>query len=700
MSKTYSDLIFDTESTRNIDEANSRINIGWITSRFDVAEHLDRKVVEFSSKLGAEQYNFIVYPVGGIIRGFWDPRRFPEAPPNIDLPDLQLANHLWETYVCAGISEWIDCDSENPDFAKFSEQELIKELNYACYLGLRTVVLNLTRKSSPNLAKIIKKWLWTKNVLFTIWVSLPTNLPKNEDLWSVWADFRKDCANFNGVRLQAILNITADLQDEFLELKLVERWKAEPVGAICVHSDVFTTGKDGQAVLPQLYQKLLQNLWMFDSMRLLLKQINDGTKYRQNLRREYATSLRFTVRNVTWMRQKMAKETDGFLATSNLDYHDVLQAPLQPLSDNLDSGVYNTFEQDPVKYQRYRDAVQLAFMDIAKDKESVVVYLLGAGRGPIGTMILEAEKRYNSECRDKNNKLKIKFYVVEKNPNAIVTLRFMNENAWRKRAILVESDMRSLPSLAKENNYEQPDLIVSELLGSFGDNELSPECLDGVTDFLKPTTISIPQKYTSYAAPIMSLNMHQTIKSAIPSFWGKGLVGHGRNEPELEEDDENEGEYVQKYPQGMAISRLDQIYVVYLRQFCALAENKPVFTFEHPNFAKTSNDREIVLDFDIDRAADIMGFAGYFDMILYKNVMLSIEPKTFSNGMISWFPAVIPLRKLYRVAEGDRIKFVISRKSDADGVWYEWNLEIHRKNGEIFKSPLQNQNGESYYMRK
>jgi protein arginine N-methyltransferase 5 len=32
---------------------------------------------------------------------------------------------------------------------------------------------------------------------------------------------------------------------------------------------------------------------------------------------------------------------------------------------------------------------------------------------------------------------------------------------------------------------EQADIMVSELLGSFGDNELSPECLDGAMRFLK-----------------------------------------------------------------------------------------------------------------------------------------------------------------------------------------------------------------------
>lgn len=32
---------------------------------------------------------------------------------------------------------------------------------------------------------------------------------------------------------------------------------------------------------------------------------------------------------------------------------------------------------------------------------------------------------------------------------------------------------------------ELADIIVSELLGSFGDNELSPECLDGAGRLLK-----------------------------------------------------------------------------------------------------------------------------------------------------------------------------------------------------------------------
>jgi type II protein arginine methyltransferase len=44
-------------------------------------------------------------------------------------------------------------------------------------------------------------------------------------------------------------------------------------------------------------------------------------------------------------------------------YQDYLQAPLQPLMDNLESATYETFEKDPIKYQQYEEAVYRALLD-------------------------------------------------------------------------------------------------------------------------------------------------------------------------------------------------------------------------------------------------------------------------------------------------------------------------------------------------
>lgn len=56
---------------------------------------------------------------------------------------------------------------------------------------------------------------------------------------------------------------------------------------------------------------------------------------------------------------------------------------------------------------------------------------------------------------------------------------------WGDQVTVVSSDMREW------NAPEKADILVSELLGSFGDNELSPECLDGAQKFLKGNILKV-----------------------------------------------------------------------------------------------------------------------------------------------------------------------------------------------------------------
>uniref|UniRef100_A0A0K0D940 Protein arginine N-methyltransferase n=1 Tax=Angiostrongylus cantonensis TaxID=6313 RepID=A0A0K0D940_ANGCA len=602
-------------------EDRQRIHVGWVAGPSDAREEYDHNIAVYSQRLGCQLYNFVSYPAGGVRRGFWKPTN-GESPPPIDLPDVQLQNHLWETYVNAQISLWIDCDSDDEELAAMSEIELWKELNYIAYMGLRSAVIRLKHADSPRLAQVLNQWLWTKNVN----LGLPSD---TRDCWTVWANFRKLCSNFH-----TGLQFTVDIDDEFVDKKLLSRWKAEPVKS-----------RPWELFYFSAHANLLLDLWMPEKGRIMVR----GSS-------EHDTSPSL---------QRQCAQVDICSCLFPLF------VPLQPLADNLDSCVYNTFEQDPVKYKRYREAIESAvhdFGELSSRPEYLVLYVLGAGRGPLVTCSIEAERNYNARFRCKQDCLRLEIYVVEKNPNTIVTLRYMNQKVWRNRCVIIESDMRNIPMIATERGYPQPDIIVSELLGSFGDNELSPECLDGITPFLKPSTISIPQAYTSYVAPIMSLHIHQQIKMCGASYWNRGISGHGRNGTTLQAD----GSYRQCYPQGEYIANMDQIYVAYLRQYCALAEPKPLFTFNHPNFTMESNARSSWVSFEIDRPADLMGFAGYFHMTLYKGIALSIVPSTYSEGMISWFPAVVPLRELYRVQNGDKITLNIERKVDNTGVWYEW----------------------------
>lgn len=58
----------------------------------------------------------------------------------------------------------------------------------------------------------------------------------------------------------------------------------------------------------------------------------------------------------------------GLLDSFAKDYHDYLQTPLQPLLDNLEDGIYQVFESDPVKYQLYEDAIHRALLDWKKER--------------------------------------------------------------------------------------------------------------------------------------------------------------------------------------------------------------------------------------------------------------------------------------------------------------------------------------------
>ena len=79
----------------------------------------------------------------------------------------------------------------------------------------------------------------------------------------------------------------------------------------------------------------------------------------------YQEYIRYLNRNLPEM-----NDVDRFAA----GYHDYLQAPLQPLMDNLDNSMYETFERDPIKYQQYEKVIRylLIYEKEKKKKETFV----------------------------------------------------------------------------------------------------------------------------------------------------------------------------------------------------------------------------------------------------------------------------------------------------------------------------------------
>eukprot|EP01082_Thalassiosira_pseudonana_P012452 g11440.t1 g11440 contig5:862896-863991(+) len=237
--------------------------------------------------------------------------------------------------------------------------------------------------------------------------------------------------------------------------------------------------------------------------------------------------------------------------------------------------------------------------------------------------------------------------------------------------------------------------MVSELLGSFGDNELSPECLDGVQrcGILKDTCISVPQNYTAFIAPVSSARLHSEAKAQaglpLNSCDGPASASNG----------------IQRALETPYVVRSHAASQTHSEQACW------TFSHPHPSSGNTSLPRsgEEALSVAIDTAITLHGFLGSFHSVLYESVksktgekveaVISIAPSSFSTGMFSWFPLYFPLKEPLRVPPGATVNCSIWRQSDNERVWYEWSAEVVSSGTVLSVTSLHNPGGRSYHVR-
>ena len=357
----------------------------------------------------------------------------------------------------------------------------------------------------------------------------------------------------------------------------IYRWIGEPVEMLVIPNSVFITNNHNYPVLSKGHQRMVMLFLQNTKCHIAIK---PSSKF-DNRIKLYAEYIRHLA--------KLSYEYDPMLG-----YDDYLEIPLQPLYDNLDTFTYEIFERDPVKYILYQKAIQAALIDkVAEDDiETVTIRLLivGAGRGPL------IRAAFNASL---NSGRKIKLYVVEKNPNAIVTLYALIDELWPDKDItLISTDMRTLVL------DEKVDIIVSELLGSFGDNELSPECLDGAQKHLKEDGISIPCNSISYVNPTMSSKIYNGIR---------------RMANNVHSDCQD----------AMFLIPMEVNYVIYLKNVYHIDQPQKLFKFEHPHSdEKPDNTRMKTLQFTAKLDCVLHGFSAYFSAQLYKDIEISILPET------------------------------------------------------------------------
>mmetsp|Transcript_3808 Transcript_3808/g.5844 ORF Transcript_3808/g.5844 Transcript_3808/m.5844 type:complete len:407 (-) Transcript_3808:99-1319(-) len=400
-------------------------------------------------------------------------------------------------------------------------------------------------------------------------------------------------------------------------------------------TEIFLTNDKGYPVLSRRHQLFVTEMMKFN-IRFIIKG-------RPKHEKGYHPYLQY----IAFLKEKRPALTEASI--SEAPFRDCIQAPLQPLMDNLESQTYEVFEKDPIKYTQYQSAITEALRDTPPSKRTTIM-VVGAGRGPLVKAALQAAKNANR---------KIKIYAVEKNKNAVTTLRNLVITEKWVDVEVIPSDMRQWKA------PQEADILVSELLGSWGDNELSPECLDGAQKYLKkPGGLSIPSAYTSYVAPVSSHKLWHTIK--------------GLGDPKM----------------------LETPFVVKLHNYHQISGEKECFHFIHPNQSidkrnpsVADNSRFKKISFAIKNSCTLHGFAGFFQANLYKGISISIAPSSFSEGMFSWFPLFIPVRVPIDLFPGDVLDGYFWRCNDDQKVWYEWAAS----NGKV-TSPIHNPNGRSYWI--
>uniref|UniRef100_T1JI27 Protein arginine N-methyltransferase n=1 Tax=Strigamia maritima TaxID=126957 RepID=T1JI27_STRMM len=560
--------------------------------------------------------------------------------------DMLLTSQDWGSLIVGKVSPYLQLDSEVESVRKNSEEALEQELLYASHLGLPAVLLQVWSGQCVNLARHVHNRIASSSnqANYQIWVKIPmqstqeashvwlkdgkNQLEVEGDPWHWWNTFRSVC-NFEK-KVGLALEITTDLPDD----SAVTRWKGEPVHCIIIPTNIFLTNKKGYPVLSRAHQNILRHFFTMN-VQMLITGINHHSHIKL-----YHQYVEYLWQNIP---------ADDSLTAFAKGYEDYLQCPLQPLMDNLETQTYEIFEKDPIKYSEYQKAIYQAIMDKISEEEKetkeIVLMVVGAGRGPLVRSALSTAQKAGR---------KVKIYAIEKNPNAIVTLLSQKDEMWGDAVTVISSDMREW------DTDEKADILVSELLGSFGDNELSPECLDGAQKFLKDDGINIPCTYTSYLSPLQSSKLYNEVRLA------------------KEKD---------KHP----LVPFETPYVVHLHNILELAEPQSLFRFDHPNKSPVKDNRRYKnLKFKITQDAVLHGFAGYFEAQLYKDVTLSIHPKTHSPGMFSWFPIMFPIKDPVPLTKGCEVDVHFWRCANKRSVWYEWLIS------KPHILPVHNPNGRSY----
>ncbi|CAR27455.1 hypothetical protein ZYGR_0I07300 [Zygosaccharomyces rouxii] len=606
------------------------------------------------------------------------------------------------------LSSWLELESPKVSIREMAFQVLLNECKYARFVGINKLIVAPPRDLSElqRYSQVIAKLLNHKVVSGSSPLLLSISLPLYEDsdplaTWELWNTIRKLCDYHRS------LSVSLAVPRIKTPSHVLNRWLCEPVSCLLISSSIFATNKYQYPVLHKFNQNLIQKFQrlngnshanMNGELCIILhgmEKYSGAVKGGESAYLEYINYLLkkgdklFVLRNND--NQEGSKRNNPSIVYNQptLDLCSPrLMPPLKPHSESLSNQVYSVFEKDTVKYDSYHAAIQEALKDLLTthrfDQDSPLIILVaGAGRGPLVDRTVQVVKNFNIWNQ-------VQLIALEKNAQACLYLQKRNYDFWDNRVKIVKQDM-----LHWEDSSLKVDLCISELLGSFGCNELAPECLWEIEkNHSKPSTIFIPQSYASYVAPISSPLILQNLSE----------VSNAQESPWI----------MHNVPYCILSSRVNEIW-----------------SFEHPLRNSHSDtdffSKSSLSEFKVKHRGEMHGIIGFFSARLYNDTILSTLPddcvldtvslqrdeissdasfqrkidqiqitdslkgahgsknlsdnkfnKSFHTpGLYSWSPIVFPLRQPFPIADDTELSVFMSRNHSLQEklIWYEWSVE-------------------------
>ena len=494
---------------------------------------------------------------------------------------------------------------------------------------------------------------------------------------------------------------------------LLSRVKGDQLRLVLLSTDCFVTNNRGCPILPPTHRRVLLEL-LEHCHTVVLSPTSPVLPGSLVLHQHYLHHVAGGVR-----------DGEGLHPRS---YRDFLQAPLQPLHDDLDNQTYEVFEKDPVKYRLYQQAIALALRDRTRG-QTVRVWVVGAGRGPLVDGALAAAREAGVD---------VAVTAFEKNVHALYTLHALRSTRWATTTPAVRVVPANILHWTPAADDDRCDVMVSELLGSFGDNELSPECLDCACRWLADGGVCIPERSVGWVVPVRDEGVAALLmggggvggKAGKESGYVVDLHGFERVSEEdgrvafvfahparpdkgpeddeesalISQEEERESRRV-RLVQGAPLPTDDEEEAAYLSSIRLarppLTPSSPPLPAFSPLPMPSPNARCRELTFTVRACEDcpltvptvVTGLACYFHARLYRHVQLSTYPPTASPGMGSWFALYLPLRTPLWVSEGGELRVRLWRVVGDARVWYEWQLEARMRDAMVSSTHIHNAGG-------